>query len=108
MVRNLLLILAAVALVASTDAAPAAPRGRPSGMVILNSNISAGTVHSMPNRPFITSRRAFAHAQAKPRGQVRAQLMFTVGHINGVQPSLTQRLRPRFRDVSARLTRQGR
>ena len=31
---------------------------------------------------FIASRRALADAQAKPRGQVRAQLMFTVGHMN--------------------------
>src|SRR5262245_45650769 len=61
MIRSLPLNLSAVALVAATDAAPAAPRGGPN------------QVRNLP----------LAQTQAKPRGQVRAQLMFTVGSING-------------------------
>ena len=60
MMRSLPLILSAAAMVAATDAAPAAPRGGPN------------QVRNLP----------FAQTQAKPRGQVRAQLMFTVGSLN--------------------------
>jgi len=46
MMRGALLILSAVALVAATDAAPAAPRGNFSGVVILNSSMPGGNASS--------------------------------------------------------------
>jgi len=78
MMRSLLLFLFAVALVAATDAASAAPRGRVGGVATPNS-----AVHAQPNGPSITSRGT------KSQGQVRSQLMYSVGHING-EPSKTK------------------
>ena len=86
MMRGVLLVLSAVAVVAATDAAPAAPRGNLSGVVILNGNIPAGHATRRHFSGFVSRFSAGAvmrHAtQAKPHGQVRSQMMFTVGHIN--------------------------
>ena len=86
MMRGALLILSAVALVAATDAAPAAPRGNLSGVVILNSSMPAGNATRRHFSGFMsrfsTGARMRHATQTKPRGQIRGQLMFTVGHLN--------------------------
>ena len=86
MMRGVLLILSAVALVAATDAAPAAPRGKLSGVVILSSNIPAGNATRRHFSGFVSrfsTGTAMRHStQAKPHSQIRSQLMFSVGHIN--------------------------
>ena len=86
MMRGVLFVLSAVALVAATDAASAAPRGNFSGVVILNSSMPAGNATRRHFSGFVSRFSAGArmrHAtQAKSRGQIRAQLMFTVGHLN--------------------------
>src|SRR5262249_54793143 len=83
MMRGVLLILSAVALVAATDAAPAAPRG---GVVIVNGYISAGNATRRHFSGFVSRFSAgtvMRHAtQAKPGGQIRSQMMFSVGHLN--------------------------
>jgi hypothetical protein len=76
MMRSLLLILAAATVVAAIDAASAAPRGRLNSVVIPNNS-----VQPKPSGPALTSRHA--PAQAQPKGQVRSQMMYSVGHING-------------------------
>ena len=87
MMRGALLVLTAVTLVAAaTDAAPAAPRGVFSGVVILNSSMPAGNATRRRFAGFMSRFSSGArkrHAtQAKPRGQIRSQMMFTVGHLN--------------------------
>jgi len=83
MMRGAHLVLsAAVALVAATDAAPAAPRGQLSGGVILNGNIPAGNATRRHFSGFVSRFSTGAATQAKPRGQVRSQMMFSMGHIN--------------------------